>query len=174
MLEKYNKYKLLKVFMFNPEESFRLRELSRICKISPPSVINYLKEFEKKELIKIYKKDDIPFYKSNMDNEKLKVYKKIAVIYELYESGLVDYLWENLSPEVIILYGSYAKGEFISNSDIDLFIIGKEKKIDCKEYEKKIGKNIHIIFEKDSKKISENLKNNLCNGIILKGYFKVF
>ncbi len=46
MLEKYNKYKLLKIFLFNPIESFRLRELSRLSGISPPSVMAYLKEFE--------------------------------------------------------------------------------------------------------------------------------
>ena len=48
MLNKYNRYKLLKIFLFNPTESFRLRELSRLSKISPPSVVNYLKEAEPK------------------------------------------------------------------------------------------------------------------------------
>lgn len=173
MLEKYNRYKLLKVFLFSPGDSFRLRELSRISKISPPSVINYLKEFEKEELIKTYKKRGVPYYQANVDNENLIFYKKLAVLYELYDSGLINYLWEKLAPEAIILYGSYAKGEFTEQSDIDLFIIGKEKKVDCAEFEKKLSANIHLMFEKEAKSIPKNLKNNLCNGIVLKGYFKV-
>ncbi|UZE93864.1 MAG: nucleotidyltransferase domain-containing protein [Candidatus Pacearchaeota archaeon] len=174
MLEKYNKYKLLKIFLFSPSDSFRLRELSRLSKISPPSVMNYLREFEKKELIRRFKKRNIPYYQAIMDNENFVFYRKLAVLYELHSSGLIDYLWEELAPEAIILYGSYAKGEFIEYSDIDLFIIGKEKEINCNKFEEKLNARIHLMFEKEVKKIPKNLKNNLCNGIVLKGYFKVF
>src|SRR3989344_4060846 len=127
MLNKYNRYKLLKIFLFNPTESFRLRELSRLSKISPPSVVNYLKEFEKQELIKSYVKRDIPFYKAEIDNEKFRQYKKLSILFELENSGFIDFLWDRLSPECIILYGSYAKGESTESSDIDLFINPKEK-----------------------------------------------
>lgn len=173
MLENYNKYKLLKIFLDNPTESFRLRELSRLSKISPPSVMNYLREFENQEIIKKYKKRDIPFYKAIRENEKFILYKKLSIIYELNVSGLVEYLWDKLSPEAIILYGSYAKGESIENSDIDLFIIGKEKKLNLEKFEKKLGKGIHLMFEDSPKNIPKELKNNLINGIVLKGYFKV-
>jgi predicted nucleotidyltransferase len=174
MLENYNKYKILKIFLFNPSESFRLRELSRLTKISPPSVINYLGQFEKQGLIKIYKKTDIPFYKANPESEELSFFRKLAVLYELDKSKLVDYLWDNLAPEAIILYGSYAKAEFTEQSDIDLFIIGKEKPMNLNEFEKRLNAKVHLMFESDAKNIPEKLKNNLCNGVVLKGYFKVF
>lgn len=174
MLENYNKYKLLKIFLFNPEDNFRLRELSRLSEISPPSVNIYLKKFEKKGLIISFKKRGIPFYRAEIDSEKLSNYKKLAILYELYDSGLIDYLWDEIAPEAIILYGSYAKGEFTSNSDVDLFIIGKKRKLEIEKFEKKINAELHIIFEENIKKIPKNLKNNLCNGIVLKGYFKVF
>src|SRR3989344_8271071 len=133
MLQKYNRYKLLRIFLDNPTENFRLRELSRLSKISPVSVINYLKEFEEEELIKSYKKREIPFYIAERDNEKFILYKKISIIYELNTSGLVDFVWDKLSPDAIILYGSHAKGEAIEFSDIDIFVIGKEKKLDLSE-----------------------------------------
>ncbi len=174
MLKNYNKYKLLKIFLYNPTEEFRLRELSRLSKISPLSVMNYLKEFEKEELINSYKKREIPFYKAEINNEKFREYKKISILFEINYSGLIDFLWEKISPKAIILYGSYAKGESIENSDLDLFIVGREKKIDVGEYEKKLGVKIHLFFEEDIKKISKELKNNLINGIILKGYLKLF
>lgn len=174
MLKKYNRYKLLKIFIDSPTESFRLRELSRLSKISPLSVMNYLKEFEQEELIKRYKKRGIPFYQAIRDNEKFILYKKISIIYELNESGLVEFLWEKLSPIAIILYGSYAKGESVEDSDLDIFIIGKEKNISLDKFEKKLNKRIHLMFETNIKKIPKELKNNLINGIVLKGYFKVF
>ena len=174
MFKNYNKYKLLKIFLDSPTDEFRLRELSRISKISPLSVINYLNDFIENDLIKKITKRGIPFYKAIMDNEKFILYKKISIIYELNESGLVDILWDKLNPEAIILYGSYAKGESTEHSDVDIFIIGKEKIIDLTEFEKKINKKIHLMFKKDAKDIPKELKNNLINGVILKGYFKVF
>ncbi len=174
MLKNYNKYKLLKIFLYNSTEEFRLRELSRLSKISPLSVMNYLKEFEKEELIKSYKKRGIPFYKAEIDNEKFREYKKISILFEINNTGLIDFLWEELSPKTIILYGSYAKGESVEDSDLDLFVIGKEKKIDISEYENKLGVKIHLFFEEDVKKINKELKNNLINGIVLKGYLKLF
>jgi len=174
MLEKNNRYKLLKIFLEFPLETFRLRELARMSKISPPSVMNYLKEFEKEGLIKKYTKRGIPFYKAERDNEKFVEYKKISIIFELNNSGLINFLWRSLSPETIILYGSYARGESTDESDVDIFIIGKEKNINLTIFEKKLNKRIHIIFENNIKKISNELKNNLINGIVLKGYLKLF
>lgn len=171
MLENYNRYKLLKIFLDNPTENFRLRELARLSKISPPSVMDYLEEFEKEGLIKKYKRRNIPFYQAIRENEKFVLYKKLSILYELNVSGLVGFLWDKLFPEAIILYGSYAKGESIENSDIDIFIIGKEKEIDLENFEKKLGKKIHLFFESNPKNIPKELKNNLINGIILKGYF---
>ena len=174
MLQKYNLYKLLKIFLDNPTESFRLRELSRLSKISPPSVMNYLKEFEEKGLIKKYLKREIPFYQAVRDDEDFKHYKIISILSELHESSLIEFLWDKLSPEAIILYGSYAKGESVEGSDIDIFVIGKEKKLELKNFEKKLGKIIHLMFMENPAKIPKELKNNLINGIVLKGYFKVF
>lgn len=173
MFKKYNKYALLKIFLDSPTESFRLRELSRLAKIAPLSVTNYLKELENEGLIKKYKKRNIPFYLAERDNERFILYKKLSIIYELNESGLIDALWDKLSPDAIILYGSHAKGEAVEDSDIDIFIIGKEKEIKISEFEKRLDKKIHLMFEPDTKKIPKELKNNLINGIVLKGYLKL-
>lgn len=172
MLQKYNKYRLLKIFLFSPTESFRLRQLSRLCGFSIPAVMNYLSEFEKTGLISKIIKEKIPFYKANLHNESFSFYQKLSILYEIQNSGLSFFLWEKLAPEAIILYGSFAKGEANEQSDLDIFIIGKEKSLDVSFYEKKIGKQIHLMFEESANKISKGLKNNLINGIVIKGYFK--
>lgn len=174
MLEKYNRYKVLKIFMDSPNENFRLREIARLSKISPPSVVNYLAEFEKEGLIKKHVKRDVPFYCSMQDNQNFILYKKLSILFEVNKLGLIDYLWEKLSPEAIVLYGSFARGESTENSDVDLFILGREIKIDISNFENKLGRKIHIIFNKSIKNISNELKNNILNGIILKGYIKIF
>src|SRR3989338_10723093 len=155
MLQNYNKYKMLRVFLNNPTESFRLRELCRIVEISPLSVKNYLDEFIKEGLIIKYEKRKVPFYRALRDNIKFKRCQQLSGIYELYESGLIDDLWDKINPQVIIFYGSYSKGEAIEDSDIDLFIVGKEKDIDIKKFEKKLGRNIQILHSADFKNISK-------------------
>lgn len=174
MLDNYNRYKLLKIFMEFPTEAFRLRELSKLSGISPPSVMNYLREFEEEGLIRRFVKRDIPFYQAERDDDRFILYKKISIIYELNNCGLVDNLWESLSPEVIILYGSYARGESTEESDIDIFIIGKRKEMNLAGFENKLGKKVHLMFKPDIKDVPKELKNNLINGIILKGYLKAF
>ncbi|MEK6818769.1 MAG: nucleotidyltransferase domain-containing protein [Nanoarchaeota archaeon] len=174
MLEKYNRYKALKIFLDSPTDSFRLREIARLANISPPSIMNYLAEFEKQGLIKKQVKRDVPYYMALRDNNDFIFYKKMSILFELHNSGLIDHLWEKISPEVIILYGSYAKGESVENSDIDFFILGKEKNVELKDFEKKLGKKIHIIFKESLNEISKELKNNILNGVILKGYIKAF
>ncbi|MFH1249221.1 MAG: nucleotidyltransferase domain-containing protein [archaeon] len=174
MLDKYNRYKLLKLFLDSPTDSFRLREIARLTKISPPSAMNYLKEFENGGLIKKQIKREIPFYTAMRDSSNFVLYQKISIIFELNNGGLIDYLWDKLSPQAIVLYGSFAKGESIENSDIDLFILGKEKKVEIIEFEKKLNKKAHLLFKESLKEIPNELKNNILNGIILKGYIKVF
>jgi len=174
MLDKYNRYKLLKLFLDSPTQSFRLREIARLTKISPPSVMAYLKKFEKEGLIKKQIKSEIPFYTALRDNSNFILYKKISILYELNNSGIVDYLWDKLSPETIILYGSFSKGESIENSDVDLFILGKDKSLRLVDFEKKLNKKIHLMFKESVKEIPKQLKNNILNGIVLKGYIKVF
>ena len=78
--------------------------------------------------------------------------------------------------ECVILFGSASKGEDIERSDVDLCIIGKEKHFSVRELEEKTNRKVNILFIDNALKLRKNkeLLNNLINGIIVKGYFKVF
>ena len=174
MFKKYNRYKVLKVFLDSPTQEFGLREIGRLAKLAPVSVLNYLEEFEKEELIIKLEKKGRPVYKAERENENFIFYKKLSILYELNDSGLIEYLWQKLAPQALILYGSHAKGEAIENSDIDIFVIGKKKEINLKKFENTFRREIHLILDDNIKNIPKELKNNLVNGIILKGYLKMF
>ena len=70
MLQNYNKYKVLKVFLDSPTEFFGLREICRLVGISPKSVLNYLDEFQKEELIERIEKKGKPFYQARRSEER--------------------------------------------------------------------------------------------------------
>lgn len=179
MLQKDNRNKVLSIFFEDPLPEgigFQLREISRKIKVAPPSVKNYLIELEKENLI-IKSKHRIygyPVYLANRDNENFKFLKKVENITRIKESNLLEHLNEKFMPEVIILFGSCANGEDIKNSDIDLFIQAKEEKLDLSKFEKLLNRKINLFFNNDFNKLSKELKNNIINGVILKGYLKVF
>ena len=173
MLQNYNTYKILQLFFDEPTKNFQLREVSRMTKISLPSVINHISKLESYGFIKKVKKHTYSSYEADMNSDKFKLYKKIDLLLRLNESEMIDYLTKTFVPDVIVLFGSASRGEDIERSDVDLFIAAKEKNVNLKKFEKIIRRKINLLFEPDISKISKELRNNLANGIVLYGYLKV-
>lgn len=179
MLQNYNKYKILKIFFDDPLPKgtpYQLREISRKADIAPTSVKLYLNELAREGLIlkSRHRINNYPVYSSNRSNEKFKFFKKVDIMLSIMESGLLEYLSDECMPDAIVLFGSAAKGEDLADSDVDLFLLCKERKLELEKYEKQIKRKINIFFSADFNKLSSELRNNILNGIILKGYLKVF
>lgn len=170
----YNLYKVLNVFFDDPIKDFQLRQISRMIKLEHKSVLIYLKKLVKLGLIKINTSTLYKSYNSNTENEIFKKYKKIFNQLKISESGLIEFLDNELMPEVIILFGGYAKGTDVKDSDIDIFIQSKQQKINLDKFEKILKRKIHLVFDKDLKYMSKELKNNITNGIILSGNLRLF
>jgi predicted nucleotidyltransferase len=174
MLQKYSKYNVLQEFFDSPRKNFQMRAISRIIKLAQPSVSNYLKELTKEKLILKQKTGLYPIYIANRENELFKLYKKLNLIQRIQTSGLLSHVYDSCIPDCIILFGSASIGEDIEESDIDLFIQSRTEKINLTKFEKKLKRKINLFFEEDFVKLSKELKNNILNGIILRGYIKVF
>ena len=96
------------------------------------------------------------------------------------DSKLLDYLEHEFNyPKAIILFGSFAKAENISTSDIDLLIVSSEKKkVDFSKFEKKLRYKIQLFVHSQKeierfKKENKELINSWINGITLYGFFEV-
>lgn len=178
MLKKDNIHRVLEVFFDDPLPAgigFQLREISRKINLAPKSVKLYLEELEKEGLItkREHRIHKYPVYYANRDNDYFKSLKKLDMIKSIKESGLLDYIYEKCMPDTIVLFGSASKGEDIGESDIDLYLQCEEKKLDLTKYEKQLKRNIHLFFEKNFNKLSEELKKNIINGDKLKGYLNI-
>jgi len=155
------KIELVKEFVFQkPEEWVHIREIARNLKISPNTVRNVIKKLLKEEI------------GANFENESYKTEKKIFNLLKIYESGIINYLYDYYSPSAIILFGSYSRGEDISTSDIDIGIITpKKNQPELKNFEKKLKRKVNLsLFVK--KEVSEEFFTNIINGIVLKGVLK--
>lgn len=149
---------ILNFFIKEPEKEFHVRQLSKLLNKSPTTISKYLKEFERKKILKSETKLNHLLFKANSKNERFKQLKLNYNLNLLYDSRLIDYIVKKFNyPEAIVLFGSFAKAEDIPTSDIDLLIVSPSKKnIELKEFEKKLGHEIQIFVY--SRKDVEKMK----------------
>lgn len=180
MYEETAKNRIMEVLFSYPDKEFSLSDLAKEAGVSKANIGNILGEFQKIGLITIEKLSKIWRIKANRTNW---LYIRSKIVYNLnfiYGSGLVDFLIDHFqNPKAIIVFGSFRKGEDISNSDIDIAIESdkeKEYKIaglrELVELEKTIKRRIQIhLFNKNN--IDLNVFNNIANGILLWGFLEV-
>jgi predicted nucleotidyltransferase len=174
MIQEYSRYKILQAFFDFPRRNLQVREISRLIGLAQPSVVLHLARLAKEGFVIREKKSIYFSYRANRDNEMFKLYKKMFLFVRLEECGLLDYVYDSCMPDSIILFGSASKGEDIEESDIDIFVQAREKKTNLDKYEKILNRKITLFFKEDFSKLSNELKNNILNGQVLRGYLKVF
>lgn len=163
---------ILRLLFVKAGESLNQRQISKLLNVSQPAVIKALPLLEKEDLIlsrqdKESKRWSIELNRSNHRIMQLKRADNLKLI---YETGLADFLEDRFAGATIILFGSYSRGEDVISSDIDIAVIGrKNKEIDLNHYEKELGRRININFYDSFKNTHKNLKENLCNGIVIAG-----
>ncbi len=168
--------RLLHYFFIHPTTEVHLRSLARQLHMSPTGIQKAVAKIIKKGIV-IVKKDSekhLLLFKANNEDPSYKALKRTFNQYQLYTSGLLNYLIESYGkPETIILFGSFAKGEDREESDIDIAIITSKKlRINLSEFEKKLSRKISIITLPKGK-IEKEFLNTLANGIVLYGYLTV-
>ena len=170
------KTKLKEYFFLNPTIKLRVRQIERELKVPLPSVIRYTKELEKEGILKSTKIANITVYSADRISKTFLLEKKLVNIHQLHTSGLIDFLIEELSNPVIVLFGSYNKGEDTENSDIDLYIeIPTKKKIHLDKFEKILQRKIQLFIYKNIHELeNKELANNIVNGITINSFMEVF
>ncbi|MBI2045521.1 nucleotidyltransferase domain-containing protein [Candidatus Pacearchaeota archaeon] len=173
--------KLIEIFLEEPEKEFYVRELSRNLKKSPTTISKYLKELEKKGILDSEKKFNHLFFKANTEKEAFKQLKINYNLKKIKESGIISFLAKEFNePRAVVLFGSFAKGEDIKASDIDLLVITPLKKeINLEKFEDEVGHKIQLFLfsNKELEKMKEENKellNSFINGAILYGFVEMF
>lgn len=170
-----NTTKILKLFFDGPNVRLHIREVARRTGLSPFGAMKILESLEKEGMLVKEPTPIVVEYHGNYTNEKFLALKRSLNLYGLYTSGLVSALIDFYNvPECICIFGSYAKGEDIKESDIDLAIVTSIKKLpDLGAYEEKLKRKISVHLVKDVKKEDAGFINSLANGIVLYGYLEV-
>ncbi|MBN2422261.1 nucleotidyltransferase domain-containing protein [Candidatus Woesearchaeota archaeon] len=178
MLQKSNICNVLELFFTNPTKKFYLIDISRKIKLAHTSVKKVLEILLKREIIiRIIEKRgerNFPYYIANVNSNEFINLKKVYNYDSIIFSGVIELINEKIMPACIVLFGSYQRGEDLEDSDIDLFIGSKKKPLDLEKYEKKLKRKIQLHFNDTFANYSTELKNNIINGIAIKGYLEVY
>jgi len=145
MLIPVRRKKILEVFLKSPFKEVHLREIARLSKVSLNNVDNSLRLFVKDNMFKRRDVSNMTFFRPNLENESLlKIFeflelekkkefydknKKIARLLQKYTQDIVDL--SNKRIQLVILFGSVARGEWTKESDIDILVVvsGKDKDV---------------------------------------------
>lgn len=163
---------ILRLLFVETGKQLNQRNIARMLGVSQPAVMKALPILDKENLIKIQQDKESKRWaiELNRDNHKAMQLKRVDNLKKIYESGLVDSLEKDFAGATVILFGSYSRGEDTINSDVDVAIIGRNKKnIDLDKFEEMINRKIFINFYPSFKDIHKNLKENIFNGIVLIG-----
>ena len=158
-------------FIFKyPTTKYTIRELARKTNLAPPTVLGFVRLLRKENMIREAKVARASQISADLESSAYKRKKKLYNIASIHESGLLDYLIEKYNdPKAIVLFGSYARGDDTERSDIDIAIFTSDhKRLDLKQFENRLARPISI-HELNIDKVSDELKNNLYNGIVLHG-----
>ena len=80
------------------------------------------------------------------DRKGVPMAEKIRMILDEYVRGIVKIYGEKLHS--VILYGSYARGDYKADSDIDIMILVDMSELDIKEFRHKLSELTYDINEK--------------------------
>ncbi len=162
-------------------KEFHLRELAHKGGVSTTAVTRSAKKLASENIIVVGKRGLYKTFSANRESEKYRQLKTYFTMSRIFESGFLDFLEEKFRhPEAIVLFGSSAKGLDTEKSDLDVFVLSDVSvEINLKSFEKRLGKPIQLVIMKRkdferAKKRSPEIINNLINGILLRGYLKVF
>lgn len=164
--------KITSLIFKNPERWTHIREIARKLNISPETARKHLAGLKKHNILEERKEGNLLQFRAKIENENYKHEKILYNLGAIHDSGVVNFLYEYYSPKAIILFGSYARGEDLSASDVDIGIVTSNKKRpDLSSFEKKLARKINLsLFTR--KDVSKEFFTNIINGIVLKGVLK--
>ncbi len=165
--------------IFNyPHKIFHLRKLAKETGFSTTAVSDVIDELERFKIVEVEKTDITLNIRADLESEAYRFYKKIFNLYRLERWGIVEHLREAFQAKAIVLFGSFAKGEDIEQSDIDILILTNRKKSKESEKfsvlcEKELNRNLNLHLLPSLDRSSPEFKNAVANGTVLYGYVKI-
>jgi len=144
MLIPKGRKKILEIFLKDPFKEIHLREIARLSKSSVTNVDNSMRLLVKNNIFVRNEMSHSTFFKPNLTNdETIKIFelleferrknfyaknKNIARLLKKYADSIIEL--SNKRIQLVILFGSVARGEWTKKSDVDILAVVPDKEKD--------------------------------------------
>lgn len=147
-----------------------VREYARMMSVSAPTASKRLESYSKEGILKREEDKGYHCYYANRDSYLFQDFQVIYYKRKIYDSGLIGHINNETITPIIVLFGSLAKAEVTSKSDIDIAVVSPTKKrLNIEKYEKRLGREIHLILARMIEELPETLRNSILHGIMIQG-----
>jgi len=174
----YPGLRVLLLFFDEPYTEFHLRQIAKLANVSSSTAKRFLDFYNEKRFLQKQKKANLVLFKANTENSVFRFMKIGHFLLKL--QSLIDNLKEAYPDSSVTLYGSCARGEDDSQSDIDLLVISRKKeKTQLAKFEKQLERKITLLvynpqeWEEKTKKDHAFYERILIDGIALNGNLPV-
>jgi predicted nucleotidyltransferase len=165
--------RIILLFIYNQNKEFYLSEIAKMVKTSAGTAQRELNKLLRNDLIIFKKKAGLNIYTLNKRYSLLREIESMVRKTIGAEAELKKELSKIKNISFALLFGSYVKGEFRSDSDLDLFVIGDVKVDDVHKAAQKvediIGREISYHMA-NKREFFEKLKTNYFYKDIVKNY----
>ncbi len=169
---------VLELFFNEPSKHWHFKEIISNAKISRPQASNWLKNFVSEGLIKrVKEKGKMPHYIGFFENPNFQSKKRLFALEQMQKTGFLSHLISLEKAKTIIVFGSFTRGDWYSDSDIDLFIYGDTEDFEKYKYQTKLKREIQVFNAKtkeELKKFRPGFLRNILQGYRVKGLFDFF
>jgi predicted nucleotidyltransferase len=145
--------KIILLFVYNQDREFYLSEIARQVKTSAGTAQRELNRLRRMDFISFKKRGNLSLYRLNQAFSLLAEIEAIIRKTVGIEVLLGDELRKVKGVTFAFIFGSYAKGRLRSDSDIDLYVVGRSDEDDVyravRSVEDAVGReiNYHIASE---------------------------
>ena len=155
MLQKRNDLEIIELLKKEPHH---IRQIASILNLIPSTVMRILKSLQKEGITDYNKegKNNKYFLKETPETQIYiyitEYYKLLKILQNTLLRGMIKEFIRYTNGELIVLYGSYAKGNATNKSDIDVYVETKNLKLKQKlqEISEKINIDIGTIDNKSA------------------------
>ncbi len=164
---------ILALFFNESSKHWHFENIVKASKVSRDKASKWLARFVKEGIIKKFKPDGkMPYYIGNFEHPSYRNRKRLYALNLLYKTGFLNHLMSLQKARTVILFGSFARADWYSDSDIDLFIYGEDDELEQGKYERRLHREIQVFTAKnkeDLKKFRHGLLTNIATGYFVKG-----
>ena len=164
---------IIELFFNEPTKHWHFSKIKEKVPIADNKISKWLKRFQKEKLIKRIKdKKKQPYYIGNHKAPEYRNTKKLFALNKFHQSGFLNHLVSLEKAQTVIIFGSFSRSDWYTESDIDLFIYGNADDFELYKCQIKLHNEIQLFHaenEEDLKKMGGGLLRSILTGIFIKG-----